>query len=252
MSKVILITGGAVRIGAHISEYFASLGWNVAIHYNHSEKEALALVDHLNAKHSLNCNPFQADFSHESDYQNFIPKIYEHYGRFDAIVHNASLFEYDTILSNTRELWDKHMETNLRAPFVLSQQFAKLPQGTERNIIFMLDQRVWNLTPHFTSYTLTKTALWSLTQILALSLAPNIRVNGIGPGPVLKNTFQDEKAFQRQWEKTPLASPINPLDIARTIQFILDTPSLTGQMIALDGGQHLGWSFPETQSEASS
>jgi NAD(P)-dependent dehydrogenase (short-subunit alcohol dehydrogenase family) len=121
---------------------------------------------------------------------------------------------------------------------------VKLPQSQPRHIISILDQRVWNLTPHFMTYTLTKSALWTLTQTLALSLAPHIRVNAIGPGPTLPNVQQSEQDFKRQYDNIPLQSPTNLVDLAKAIFFLIETPSITGQMIALDGGQHLGWSFP--------
>ena len=155
------------------------------------------------------------------------------------------MFERDEIDSADRESWDRHMETNLRAPFVLSQAFARqLPPEERGCIINILDQRVWNLTPHFTSYTLSKAGLWTLTQTLAMALAPRIRVNGIGPGPTLKNDRQSEEHFAAQWENVPLKRPTAPEEICQAIRFILDAPALTGQMIALDGGEHLGWAQP--------
>ena len=155
------------------------------------------------------------------------------------------MFERDEVGSPSRESWDRHMETNLRAPFVLSQAFARqLPAEEPGCIVNILDQRVWSLTPHFTSYTLSKAGLWTLTQTLAMALAPRIRVNGIGPGPTLKNDRQSEEHFTAQWENVPLQRPTAPEEICHAIRFILDAPALTGQMIALDGGEHLGWAQP--------
>ena len=134
------------------------------------------------------------------------------------------------------------MDVNLRAPFVLSQMFAEqVPEGMEGNIINVLDQRVLNLTPYFMTYTLSKTALWTLTQTLAMALAPKIRVNGIGPGPTIRNERQSEDDFVRQWTEIPLRRRVMPEEISDAVRYILHAPSMTGQMIALDGGQHLGW-----------
>ena len=152
--------------------------------------------------------------------------------------------------SATRESWDKHLDTNLRAPFVLTQHMARLlPLGLEGNVINLLDQRVWSLTPHFMSYTVSKTALWTLTQTMALALAPDVRVNAIGPGPVLPSIHQTEEQFDRQWSKLPLRRQVMPEEIADAVRFIMNAPSMTGQMIALDGGQHLGWAQPSPDEQ---
>ena len=159
-----------------------------------------------------------------------------------VLVNNASLFENDTVNDATRESWDKHLDVNLRAPFVLSQMFAEqLPEDQDGNIINLLDQRVWNLTPFFMSYTVSKAGLWTLTQTLAMALAPQIRVNAVGPGPTIRNERQSEEDFARQWGETPLERRVMPQDIADAVRFIINAPSMTGQMIAMDGGQHLGW-----------
>jgi NAD(P)-dependent dehydrogenase (short-subunit alcohol dehydrogenase family) len=135
------------------------------------------------------------------------------------------------------------MEVNLRAPFVLTQAFVRqLPDAASGNVINVLDQRVWNLTPFFTSYTLSKAGLWTLTQTLALALAPRVRVNAVGPGPTLPSARQTEDSFRRQWQAMPLARPVHPKEVAAAVRFILDAPSVTGQMIAVDAGQHLSWS----------
>ena len=134
------------------------------------------------------------------------------------------------------------MEVNLRAPLVLTRAFAEqLPDGVEGNVINVIDQRVWNLTPHFTSYTVSKAALWTLTRTLALALAPRIRVNAVGPGPTLPSARQTEEQFRRQWSSLPLMRRVAPEEICEAVRFIIDAPSVTGQMIAVDGGQHLGW-----------
>ena len=137
------------------------------------------------------------------------------------------------------------MTVNLRSPFFLTQSFARaLPSERQGNVVNILDERVWNLTPHFMTYTLSKSGLWTMTRTLAMALAPRIRVNGIGPGPILPSIHQTEEQFRRQWQAQPLRRPIAPEEIARAVAFILDAPAMTGQMIALDGGQHLGWAQP--------
>ena len=174
-----------------------------------------------------------------------IARAAEALGPLDCLVNNASRFDYDAVDSVTRESWDSHMETNLRAPFVLTQRFAAtLPEAAHGNVINLLDQRVWNLTPHFMSYTLSKAGLWTLTRTLALALAPRIRVNAIGPGPTLPSARQTEEQFRRQAESTPLGRAATPEEICAAIRFILAAPAMTGQMIGLDGGQHLGWAPP--------
>ena len=166
-------------------------------------------------------------------------------GPLTLLVNNASTFESDGWNTVDRASWDLHVETNLRAPFVLTQAFARqLPDGDEGNVINLLDQRVWNPTPAFMSYTVSKLGLWGLTQTLALALAPRIRVNGIGPGPAMPNIRQTQAHFDEQCASMPLKRGTTPEEICRTLRFILDAPAMTGQMIALDGGQHLGWAPP--------
>jgi NAD(P)-dependent dehydrogenase (short-subunit alcohol dehydrogenase family) len=159
-----------------------------------------------------------------------------------VLVNNASAFERDEWDDATRASWDAHLEPNLRAPFVLAQALAKaLPAHAEGAVVNLLDQRVWSLTPHFVSYTVSKAALWTLTQTLALALAPRIRVNGIGPGPALPSTRQTPEQFERQYTSVPLRRGTSPEEVAAALLAILSLPSMTGQMIALDGGQHLQW-----------
>ncbi|HVM84008.1 MAG TPA: SDR family oxidoreductase, partial [Candidatus Binatia bacterium] len=153
-----------------------------------------------------------------------------------------SVFEMDKIETVTRDSWDRHIETNLRAPLVLSQAFARqLPEGAAGNIVNMLDQRVYKLTPYFLSYTVGKMGLWTLTRTLALALAPRIRVNGIGPGPTMPSPRQSAEQFEAQSAAVPLGHGATPQEIAAGVLFILSSASMTGQMIALDGGEHLGW-----------
>ena len=191
------------------------------------------------------CVALAAELSDEAEAAALAGRAAEALGPLGCLVNNASLFEYDNVASATAESWAAHMAVNLRAPFVLSQAFAAaLPQGAGGAIVNILDQRVWNLTPHFVTYTLSKAGLWTLTQTLALALAPDIRVNAIGPGPVLPSARQSAAQFRAQCENTPLGHGAEPEEVAAALRFILAAPALTGQMLALDGGQHLGWSMP--------
>ncbi len=166
-------------------------------------------------------------------------------GPVGVLINNASVFEGDTVTTATRDGWDRHLAVNLRAPFVLMQEFARhLPEDARGLIVNLLDERVWNLTPYFVSYTLSKAGLWALTQTMALALAPRIRVNGIGPGPTLPSPRQSPEQFLRQCETMPLRRGTGPAEIAAALRFLLAAPAMTGQMIALDGGQHLGWAQP--------
>jgi len=241
---VALVTGAGRRIGAAIARDLARHGWAVAVHYRGSRREAEALVREIEAAGgraaALSC-----DLAREAEVETLIPRAVEALGPLTCLVNNASAFEMDKIDTATRESWDRHIETGLRAPLVLSQAFAQqLPKEIDGNIINMLDQRVWKLTPYFLSYTVAKTGLWTLTQTLALALAPRIRVNGIGPGPTLPSERQSAEQFRLQQAAVPLKRGPALEEIAATVRYILATPSLTGQMIALDGGEHLGWAQP--------
>ena len=238
---IALITGGARRIGRGIALELARAGWDVAIHYGRSEKDAADLSDEIAAM-GCRAETLHADLAHEPDVETLIERVSTALGPVTCLVNNASVFENDSAETASRESWDRHMEVNLRAPFVLMQSFARLlPEDRTGNIINVLDERVWNLTPHFLSYTLSKSALWTLTQTLALALAPRIRVNAIGPGPTLPSPRQTPEQFERQAGLMPLGRGTSPEEIADAARFILAAPAMTGQMIALDGGQHLGW-----------
>jgi len=251
-SRNVLVTGAARRIGRAIALDFARAGWGVAVHYDTSEAEARAVAEQAAAAGGR-AVAIQANLADETAVGGLIGRAGDALGPLHCLVNNASRFEYDSAGSATRESWDVHMETNLRAPFVLTQRFAAaLPDGAEGNVINLIDQRVWNLTPHFVSYTLSKAGLWTLTRTLAMALAPRIRVNAIGPGPTLPSPRQTEAQFRRQAESTPLGRAATPEEICAAVRFILAAPSMTGQMIGLDGGQHLGWAPPgrgETEPE---
>jgi NAD(P)-dependent dehydrogenase (short-subunit alcohol dehydrogenase family) len=239
--KAALVTGGAQRIGGAIARGLAADGWAVAVHYHESMAAADALVGEIVAQGGR-AVALEADLGREAESDALIGRAVAALGPLGLLVNNAAVFERDEALTTTRASWDRHMETNLRAPFVLTQEFARqLPEPLTGCVVNLLDQRVWNLTPHFTSYTLTKAGLWTLTRTLALALAPRIRVNGVGPGPTLPSPRQSEAQFARQAAATPLGRGTSPEEIFAAIRFLLAAPSITGQMIAVDGGQHLGW-----------
>jgi NAD(P)-dependent dehydrogenase (short-subunit alcohol dehydrogenase family) len=241
LQKTVLITGAARRIGRAVAGDMARHGWNVAVHYNTSHDDAEAVADEIRAQGGR-AMIVKGDLAREEDVTALVPKVVAEIGPLTCLVNNASIFEHDTPETATRESWDAHMQVNLRAPFVLTQAFAEQVTGAMKgNVINMIDQRVWNLTPYFTSYTVSKAALWALTRTLALALAPRVRVNAIGPGPTLPSTRQTQDQFTRQWSALPLKSPVPPEEICEAVRFLLDASAMTGQMIALDGGQHLGW-----------
>lgn len=239
--KTALVTGAARRIGRAIALDLARHGWNVAVHYHSSAAEAAALVAEI-TQLGRRAVALPADLAQEAESATLIPRAVEALGPLTCLVNNASLFEMDRIETMTRASWDAHIETNLRAPLLLSQALARqLPAESNGAIINMLDQRVWNLTPYFLSYTVAKSGLWTLTRTLALALAPRVRVNGIGPGPTLPSPRQTPEQFERQCRSMPLGRGTTPAEICAAVRFILEAPAMTGQMIALDGGQHLGW-----------
>ena len=242
--RVALVTGAGRRIGRALALALAQDGYALALHYHQSRGDAEALAAEI-AKGGGKAIAIGANLAAEKDVVVLAKKAAGALGPLGVLVNNASLFERDEALDATRESWDGHLETNLRAPFVLSQALAKgLPAGSEGVIVNLLDQRVWNLTPHFVSYTVSKAALWTLTQTLALALAPRIRVNAIGPGPTLPSPRQDPDQFARQVASVPLQRGPSLEEMVTTLRFILGARSLTGQMIALDGGQHLNWHPP--------
>jgi NAD(P)-dependent dehydrogenase (short-subunit alcohol dehydrogenase family) len=236
-----LITGASKRIGKAIVESLAGAGYDIAVHYHRSREAAEALVESL-TRDGLRARAFAADLATESEVLALWHAARDALAPITLLVNNASLFERDEALDATRASWDAHLETNLRAPFVLSQAFARdLPADATGAIVNLLDQRVWNLTPHFTSYTLSKAGLWTLTQTLALALAPRIRVNAVGPGPTLPSPRQSREQFERQCESVPLGRGTTPEEVAAAVRFLAEAPSITGQMLALDGGEHLAW-----------
>ena len=243
-ARAALITGAAKRIGREIATALARDGWAVAVHYNGSRREAESVVREIEAAGGR-AVALKADLGKEAQVSSLVARAARAIGPLTCLINNASIFERDEAASATRASWDRHMEINLRAPFVLMQHFARqLPRTRDGNVINLLDERVWSLTPHFVSYTVSKAGLWTLTQTMALALAPRIRVNGIGPGPTLPSPRQSQAQFRRQSAAMPLKHGATPGEIADAVRFILAAPSMTGQMIALDGGQHLGWAQP--------
>lgn len=242
--KSCLITGAAKRIGRAIALGLAAEGWDIAIHYGHSQDDAETLardIEKLGRRSVL----LPCDLSQAEQVEAIFPKLAETLGPISLLINNASLFERDLATDLTAQSWDQHLNTNLRAPALLMRDFANQAQNGG-NIINIIDQRVWRLTPDFVSYTVSKTGLWTLTQTFAQALAPaGIRVNGIGPGPTLPNPRQDEAEFAKQAKLVPLGYGASPEEVYQAIRYILSAPALTGQMLALDGGQHLAWQTPD-------
>ncbi len=239
-SGVVLVTGAAKRIGRAIAFDFGSRGWTVAVHYQNSFDEAESLVEEIGSAGGQ-AKSFRADLSDLDACQNLVPAVAAVFGPLTCLINNASIFEYDVVQNLKPEVWQAHQAINLRAPMLLTKAFAEnLADNPNGNIINLIDQRVWNLTPHFHSYTLSKSALWTMTQTSALALAPHIRVNAIGPGPVLASKGQSKAEYERQVAATPLQRAPQIEELCAAVRFILATPSMTGQMLALDSGQHLG------------
>jgi NAD(P)-dependent dehydrogenase (short-subunit alcohol dehydrogenase family) len=239
-----IVTGAGQRIGRTCALALAEMGYAVAVHYHRSRKAAEATVATIRDKGG-EAVVLAADLADEDAVKALLPRAAKALGPIGALVNNASVFGNDTVDTVTRDGWDEHLAVNLRAPFVLMQEFARhLPPDAAGNIINLLDERVWSLTPYFVSYTLSKAGLWTLTQTMALALAPRIRVNGIGPGPTLPSPRQNHQQFLQQCRSMPLQRGTAPEEVAAALRFILAAPAMTGQMIALDGGQHLGWAQP--------
>jgi NAD(P)-dependent dehydrogenase (short-subunit alcohol dehydrogenase family) len=233
-----LVTGGGKRLGRAIVLSLAQAGFDIALHARTEDADARATAAAVRAL-GRTCLILTADLSRESKVATLIDRAGPGLG---VLVNNASMFEPGDWADTDRTSWDLHLEPNLRAPFVLMQHFAHaLPATCNGVVINLLDQRVWSLTPHFVAYTVSKVGLWGLTRSMALALAPRIRVNAIGPGPALPSSRQTEAQFARQCAALPLHRGTDPDEIGRAVHAILTLPSLTGQMLALDGGQHLQW-----------
>jgi len=239
-----LVTGAARRIGRGIARALAADGYAVAVHYHRSAAEAAAVVAEIEADGGR-AVALGADLEDFDAAIGLVPRAVEALGALGLLVNNASLFERDRLDTVTAASWRAHIAVNLEAPVFLTQAFARqLPGGAAGNVINLIDQKVLNLTPFYLSYTAAKAALWALTQTLAQELAPRIRVNAIGPGPTLPNKTQTEATFARYAASMPLGRGATVEDIARAVRFILASPALTGHLVPLDGGEHLGWATP--------
>ena len=242
MAKTALVTGAGNRIGRAIASALGAAGWNVAVHYHKSRESAEGLVAEIK-RCGAGAVAIQADLSNPNQLQAILPKISGALGLVDCLINNAAVFERDELDTLDHISWESHLAVNLTAPLLLTQAMARGLSNKEKgNVINIVDQRVWNLTPHFVSYTLSKSGLWTMTQTLALALAPRIRVNAIGPGPTLPSKRQTTAKFKSQWQAVPLQRPTAVEEIGEAILYILGAQAMTGQMVALDGGQHLGWS----------
>lgn len=237
--RTVLITGAARRIGRAIALDFARHGWRVALHYRNSRDAADTLASEIAASGGT-AKSFAADLADFTGLDALVSRVTTDLGPVTCLVNNASEFHRDTVQNIDATTWDTHLDVNLKAPVFLAQAMVRyLPDGVDGNIINIIDQRVWKLTPDFFSYTISKAGLWTATRTLAQGLAPRVRVNAIGPGPVLRSVHQTEEEFDAEKQSTLLKTGPTPEEIAAAVRFILSSPSMTGQMIALDGGQHL-------------
>ena len=240
----IIITGGATRIGAAIAEKLSGPNIEITIHYNKSKSKAENLKKRLQKLGTI-VHLVKGDLSKERDVYKIIKFSKSKMKFFDCLINNASLFENDKLNNFSSKSWESHISINLKAPAILSKEFSKNIRGKNNNIINIIDQRVFKLTPHFFSYTLSKAGLYTLTKTGAMSLSPNIRVNGIAPGPTIKNKRQSEKHFKIQYSATPLKQQVNVKEICNAVDFFIKNSSITGQVLAIDSGQSLNWQTPD-------
>lgn len=251
MKGIALITGGAQRVGREICLFLAKLGFDIVVHFYSSEKEAIALSKEIKSL-GRRCFLIKADLLNEEEVLSLIPRASELVdSKINLLVNNASIFEYDNFENATVESWNRHINSNLKAPFFLSQFFSKqVPDAyinargeyvANANIVNIIDQRVKKPTPEFITYSLAKMALMSLTITSSQSLSPNVRVNAIGPGPTLKGKRQSDEHYNAQRKSTILGRGSSTSEISNTIRYFIESPSVTGQIICVDGGQHLAW-----------
>jgi NAD(P)-dependent dehydrogenase (short-subunit alcohol dehydrogenase family) len=243
--RVALVTGGARRLGRAISLALAQAGYGVVIHAHRSLREAQALAQAIAEADGL-AAVVHADLADHDQVLRLVPSAVHAAGALTLLVNNAGEFEPDQIGQLDRDRWDRHFAVNLRAPVFLSEAFAaQVPAGLDPSIVNVLDQRVLKPAPQFTSYTLAKAALYVATTTLAQALAPRVRVNAVAPGPTLKSPRQDPEAFARQAALVPLGHGPSPEEIAAAVLYLAGARSVTGQTIAVDGGQHIAWNTPD-------
>ena len=253
--EIALVTGAGQRLGQSMAVALGARGYRVAVHYASSADGAEETVAAIEAAGGT-AKAFQADLLDDGQTEALFAGVVDHFGgAVTCLINNASIFEYDTIASATRVSWDRHIQSNLRAPFILTQAMAaqELRQKVDDAgeplasalIVNMIDQRVRKLTPEFMTYTLAKAGLWTLTQTAAQALAPRIRVNAIGPGPTLRGARQSGEHFREQRSNTVLRRGANPQDIVSALNYFLEASAVTGQLVCVDGGQHLAWETPD-------
>ncbi|MGL3828172.1 SDR family oxidoreductase [Candidatus Pelagibacter communis] len=247
-ARKIIITGGATRIGAAIAKKLSGPNKEIVIHFNKSRSKAEKLKKEL-SENGTKIYLIKGDLEKENDINKIMKFSKLKLKYFDCLINNASLFENDKLENFTSKSWDKHININLRSPALLSKSFAKNAKGLNNNIINIIDQRVFKLTPYFFSYTISKTGLYTLTKTSAMSLAPKIRVNGIAPGPTIKNQRQSEKHFKKQYLATPLKRQVDVKQICNAVDFFIKNISITGQVLAVDSGQSLNWKTPDIMTK---
>jgi len=238
-NKNLLITGAATRVGKAIALHFAEKGWNIALHYFRSSskaKELKKIIEQNWVKVAL----IKADLKNSKQVEKIVPLAKKKLGAINCLINNAALFEKDDISNFTTKSWNDHFNINLLAPTILTKQFAKqASKKTVSNIINIIDQRIFNLTPFFMSYTISKSGLQTLTQTMAMRLGPNIKVNAIAPGPTIKSKRQTDRHFRNQVKSTLLKKSVRLEDICDTVEFLINNNSITGQIVAVDSGQNL-------------
>jgi len=240
-NKNLLITGAATRVGKAIAIYFAERGWNIGLHYFRSSTKAIKLKKIIE-QNQVKVVLIKADLKNPKQIEKVMTLARKKLGTIDCLVNNAALFEKDDITNFTTKSWNDHLNINLLAPAILIKQFAKqTSKKTISNIINIIDQRIFNLTPFFMSYTISKSGLQTLTKTMAMRLGPNIKVNAIAPGPTIKSKRQTDRHFRNQVRSTLLKKPVRSEDICDTIEFLINNNSITGQIIAVDSGQNLSW-----------
>ena len=247
-ARKIIITGGATRIGAAIAKKLSGPNKEILIHFNKSKLKAEKLKKEL-SNDGTKVYLVKGDLSKENDVNKIVKYAKLKLKYFDCLINNASLFENDKLENFTTDSWGQHLRTNLRTPALLSKEFAKNVKKGNNNIINIIDQRVFKLTPYFFSYTVSKTGLYTLTKTSAMSLAPNVRVNAIAPGPTIKNQRQSEKHFKKQYLATPLKRQVGVEQICNAVDFFIKNISITGQVLAIDSGQNLNWQTPDVMGK---